>query len=125
MIGLLPADFRQTLHRDQRHCAQKHQAVTIRPRLREKRAHAGRDESTAVGRRTILCTGGNPRRSVQLERQLQAWAQLPVTEACVSGLCDMCLCRRTSLCTIFGEGRWKEAFHRPRGKQKRRSGAIQ
>ena len=43
-----------------------------------------------------------PCRSPSVERALRELAQMPVTEACVSGLCDICL-YQTGLCNMVGQ----------------------
>ena len=43
--------------------------------------------------------------SKAVEQALQELAKLPLTEACLSGLCEMCLARQKCLC---GEG-WAES----------------
>ena len=43
-----------------------------------------------------------PCRSPSVDQALRELAQMPLTEACVSGLCDMCL-YQTGLCNIFGK----------------------
>ncbi len=43
---------------------------------------------------------GTQYRSPAVERALRELAQMPVTEACVSGLCDMCL-YQASLCDVI------------------------
>ncbi len=42
-------------------------------------------------------------RSPFVEKASRELAQMPVTEACVSGLCDFCLYQtETGLCEVFG-----------------------
>jgi hypothetical protein len=43
-----------------------------------------------------------PCRSPSVDKALRELAQMPLTEACVSGLCDMCL-YQTDLCNIVGK----------------------
>ena len=52
----------------------------------------------------IVKAGIAPCRSPSVEKALQELAQTPVTEACMSGLCDICL-YQTDLCTIVGPRR--------------------
>jgi hypothetical protein len=40
--------------------------------------------------------------SPSIDKALKELAQMPLTEACVSGLCDMCL-YQTGLCNIVGK----------------------
>jgi hypothetical protein len=42
-----------------------------------------------------------PCRSPLVEKALRELAQMPLTEACVAGLCDICL-YQTGLCNIVG-----------------------
>ena len=46
--------------------------------------------------------GMAPCRSPLVEKALRELAQMPVTGACVSGLCDICL-YQTGLCNIVGQ----------------------
>lgn len=43
-----------------------------------------------------------------IEETLRELAQMPITEACVSGLCDICLACQTCLCDSAGQP-WKES----------------
>jgi hypothetical protein len=43
-----------------------------------------------------------PGRSPSVDKALRELGQMPLTEACVSGLCDMCL-YQTGLCNIVGK----------------------
>jgi len=43
-----------------------------------------------------------PCRSPSVEKALRELAQMPVTEACVSGLCDLCLYQK-ALCNVIGK----------------------
>jgi hypothetical protein len=64
-------------------------------------------------------------RSPLVDKALQDLAEMAVTEACLSGLCDFCLYHGTGLCTIFGR-QWEGS--RPSGhprKPKNSSGATQ
>ena len=47
-------------------------------------------------------TGIVPCRSPALENALRELARMPVTEACLSGLCDICCLCRTDLCLTAG-----------------------
>ncbi len=59
------------------------------------------DETTGVA--------GTPLRpSWSVEKASQELAHLPVTEACVSGLCDICLAQQGSLCDVVGTP-WKDS----------------
>ena len=51
---------------------------------------------------TIASAGIPPCGSSSFEKAWREWAQVPVTEACVSGLCDICL-YQTGLCMIFSQ----------------------
>ena len=53
----------------------------------------------------IESAGMGPRRSPAVEQALRELAQLAITEACLSGLCEMCLYRPDD-CTIAGL--WRE-----------------
>jgi len=44
-----------------------------------------------------------PRRSPSAEKALQQLTNLPVTEACVSGSCDICL-NQAGPCDVIGQG---------------------
>ena len=73
----------------------------------------------------IVSAGRTSCRPPSVEKALRELAQMAVTEACVSGLCGICLYQRTDLCTIFGKaGGNLHPPKRPR-KQKNRAGAIQ
>jgi hypothetical protein len=52
----------------------------------------------------IVAAGVAPCRSPSVEKALQELAQLAVTEACVSGSCDICLFQ-TDPCSIIGQYR--------------------
>ena len=45
-----------------------------------------------------------PYQSPSVEQALQALAHMAVTEACVSGLCDICLAQQRCLCDPLLEG---------------------
>jgi hypothetical protein len=49
------------------------------------------------------------RRSPSVEKALRELAQMPLSEACVSGLCDICL-YQTDLCNIVGKN-WADSYH--------------
>ena len=55
-------------------------------------------------REVIVSASTAPCRSRLVEEALKELAQMPLTEACASGLCDMCL-YQTSLCNIVGQRR--------------------
>ena len=55
----------------------------------------------------IVSVGRAPCRSAPVEKALQELARMAVTEACVSGLCDMCL-YQTGLCMIVRR-RWEDS----------------
>ena len=59
-------------------------------------------KSTAVNDATIACQGIARCPSPAVEKALRELAQMPVTEACLSGLCDICL-YQTGLCMIFSQ----------------------
>ena len=68
-------------------------------------------KDTAIAR-----VGMTPCRSPSVEEALRELAQMAVTEACVSGLCDMCLFQ-AGLCTIVGQ-HWEDSHPSGRsGKQ--------
>lgn len=67
-----------------------------------------------MNRKAILNASTAPCRSPLVEKALRELAQMPLTEACVSGLCDMCL-YQTGLCNIVGK-------HRADSQPSRRSG---
>lgn len=50
----------------------------------------------------IVSASTAPCRSPSVDKALRELAQIPLTEACVSGLCDMCL-YQTGLCDIVGK----------------------
>ena len=50
----------------------------------------------------IVVAGMPPCQSRSVEKALQELAHMAVTEACVSGLCDMCLEQQTCGRDIFG-----------------------
>ncbi len=50
------------------------------------------------------------RPSPTLELALREVAQVPVAEACVSGLCDMCCLYQTGLCMLAG---WRREDSHP------------
>lgn len=50
---------------------------------------------------TIASGGISPCRSPSLEQAQRELSQMPVTEACVSGLCEICI-YQTGLCMVFG-----------------------
>jgi hypothetical protein len=50
----------------------------------------------------IVNAGTAPSRSPSVDKALRKLAQMPLTEACVSGLCDMCLFQ-TGLCNMVGQ----------------------
>ena len=52
----------------------------------------------------IASPGTAPCRFPSVEKALQELAKTPVTEACMSGLCDICLYQK-DLCTIVGPHR--------------------
>jgi hypothetical protein len=52
----------------------------------------------------IVGAGTDSNRSPSVEQALRELAQLAITEACLSGLCDMCL-YQTDACSIFGQHR--------------------
>lgn len=60
--------------------------------------------------------------SPSVEKALRECEQLALTEACLSGFCDLCL-YQTSLCMI-GQP-WKDAFPSGIQSSKNKSGAIQ
>lgn len=51
---------------------------------------------------TIVSEDIAPYRSPSIERLSRELAQMPLTEACVSGLCDICL-YQAGLCMTFGQ----------------------
>jgi hypothetical protein len=51
-----------------------------------------------------VSAGMAPYRYPSVEKALRELAQMPLTEACVSGLCDICL-YQTGLCNIVGKNR--------------------
>jgi hypothetical protein len=55
---------------------------------------------------TIVGAGKAPHRSPSVEQASLLWAQLAVTEACVSGACDICLCQ--DACDLFGQ-HWEDS----------------
>ncbi len=55
----------------------------------------------------IVSVGVAPCRSASVEKALRELAQMAVTEACVSGLCDICL-YQTDLCMIVHR-RWEDS----------------
>ena len=57
------------------------------------------DDSAIVGAST------GPYRSPSVEQALREVAQMAITEACLSGLCDMCLCQ-TDACDFARK--WRE-----------------
>ena len=57
------------------------------------------DDSAIVGAST------GPYRSPSVEQALRELAQMAITEACLSGLCDMCL-YQADACDIAGK--WRE-----------------
>lgn len=57
-----------------------------------------------MNRKAIVNASTAPCRSPLVEKALKELAQMPLTEACVSGLCEMCL-YQTDLCNIVGKHR--------------------
>lgn len=55
----------------------------------------------------IVGAGTTSGRSPLVEEALRELARLPLTEACVSGLCDICICR-AGLCNMVGKN-WAES----------------
>jgi acetyl-CoA acetyltransferase len=55
----------------------------------------------------VVGAGMAPFRSPSVEKALRELAQMAVTEACVSGLCDMCL-YQAGLCDMASQ-RWKDS----------------
>jgi hypothetical protein len=55
----------------------------------------------------IVGAGTTPGRSPLVEKALRELAQMPLTEACVSGLCDICL-YQAGLCNMVGK-HWADA----------------
>jgi hypothetical protein len=53
----------------------------------------------------IVGASMGPYRSPSVEQALREFAQMAITEACLSGLCDMCLCQ-TDACDFAGK--WRE-----------------
>lgn len=52
----------------------------------------------------IVNASTDPCRSPSVDKALRELAQMPLTEACVSGLCDMCLYQTgLGLCNIVGK----------------------
>ena len=72
----------------------------------------------------IVSEGRTSCRSQFVETALGDLAEMAVTEACLSGLCDICLYDGTGLCTIFGQDRGDSHPSRRPRKQKNKSGAI-
>lgn len=67
---------------------------------------------------TIVSGGTIPYRSPSVEEALRELTQLAVTEACVSGLCDICLCQnQTGPCNIVGQ-RWQDSHPSRRSGEK-------
>jgi hypothetical protein len=67
--------------------------------------------------------GTAPSRFPSIERALRELAHVPLTEACVSGLCDVCLYGR-DVCMIAGRGRQDPQSSVSLAGQKNKSGAI-
>ena len=65
----------------------------------------------------LVVAGMPPGQSQTIAEALQELARLPVTEACVSGACEVCLARQTCLCMTFG-GPWRGDIHVPFGPGK-------
>ncbi len=64
-----------------------------------------------------------PYRSPAVEKALRELRQMAVTEACVSGLCDVCIYQK-GLCSIVGQ-RWEDSYpSRGAGEKENKSGAI-
>ena len=63
----------------------------------------------------IMSAGRAPCRSPSVEKALRELAQMAVTEACVSGLCDICLYQK-DLCMIVGQHGEGSHPSRPSGK---------
>jgi hypothetical protein len=60
----------------------------------------------------IVGASMGPNRSPWVQQALRELAQMAITEACLSGLCDMCLCQAD--CCNFA-GNWREdALQSPR-----------
>ena len=57
----------------------------------------------------IVSAGMASCRSPSVEKALRELAQMPLTEACVSGLCDICL-YQTGLCNIVCK-HWADSNH--------------
>jgi hypothetical protein len=55
----------------------------------------------------IVGASMGPNRSPSVQQALRELAQMAITEACLSGLCDMCL-YQTDACTIFGR-HWEDS----------------
>lgn len=51
---------------------------------------------------TIVGADKASHRSPSVEQASLDWAQLAVTEACLSGVCNMCLCQPDA-CDLFGQ----------------------
>jgi hypothetical protein len=73
----------------------------------------------------IVSAGRASYRSPSVEKALRDLAEMAVTEACVSGLCDICLYYGTDLCTVFGQDRGDSHLSSRSRNQKNKSGAIQ
>ena len=65
----------------------------------------------------IVGVGLAPCRSPSVEKALRELAQLAVTEACVSGSCDICLFQ-TDPCNIVGQ-HWEDSHPSGRSGEKR------
>jgi len=73
----------------------------------------------------IVSEGRTSCRSQFVEKGLGDLAEMAVTEACLSGLCDICLYDGTGLCAIFGQNWGDSRPARRPTKQKNTSGAIE
>ena len=79
--------------------------------------------SQQPGRSTTMnglasAAAGTPRsRTRFIEETLRELAHMPVTEACVSGLCDICLACQTCFCESVGRP-WKESDSSRRSGEK-------
>ncbi len=63
----------------------------------------------------VLTAGRTSCRSRSGEKAFRGLAEMVVTEACLSGLCDICLYHGTGLCSIFAQD-WGDSHpsRRPR-----------
>ncbi len=58
------------------------------------------------------------------EKPLRDLMEIAVTEACLSGLCEICLYQGTAQCIIFGQDRGMRRHPGARRSQKNKSGAM-